>query len=44
MGGALQSESGSWAFFETMAEPLAIPLLRMAVALLKEVENFGVRE
>ncbi len=45
MGGTLQNEPGSWGFFENMAEPMAMTASEtMAVALLKEGEEFGVRE
>lgn len=45
MGGRLASEGGSWGFFETMAEPMAMTGSdTMALALMEEGERFGVRE
>lgn len=45
MGGQLQSEPGTWGFFESMAEPMALAASEtMALALLEEGERYGVRE
>ena len=45
LGGQLQSEPGTWGFFESLAEPMAMAASEtMALALLEEGERFGVRE